>query len=79
MFSYFCFKTYFNSEYEFSESRIKYYLEESRKHIDDVVFDVDDYLEDLVKSVCVVVKEGLDYILLHIILPNYQTIYNIVC
>lgn len=75
VFAYFCFKTYFNSEYEFSESRIKYYLEESRKHIDDVVFDIDDYLEDLVKSVCVVVKEGLDYTFSHRSFQEYFAAY----
>ena len=65
IFSYFCFKTYFNSQYEFSESAIKKYIGYAKEQFSNISFKVDDYLDDLVKSVCMIVKDGLEYTFSH--------------
>ena len=65
IFSYFCFKTYFNSMYEFSESSVREYLVKSKKQFPSIEFSIEDFLEDLIKSVCVLVKDGLTYTFSH--------------
>lgn len=65
VFSYFCFKTYFNNLYEFSESDVRTYLGYARERFDNISFRVDDFLNDLVKSVCMLVKDGLIYTFSH--------------
>ena len=61
VFSYICFKSYFKDEYEFTESKIRSYIEMAKKKFDNLNFSTDDYLEDLTSSVCMLVKEGLSY------------------
>jgi hypothetical protein len=62
IFSYFCFKTYFNSEYEFTENKIMEYLNlAKKKELIKDTFDSVDYLKDLTSSVCMLVHEGLNY------------------
>ena len=61
IFAYFCFKTYFSSEYQFSEPTLRRRIEEGAKKFPKIQFDVDNYIEDLVQSVCMMVKEGLIY------------------
>lgn len=65
IFSYFCFKTYFNSTYEFTENSVREYLGKAKKKFPNIEFSVDDFLEDLIKSVCVLVKDGLIYTFSH--------------
>lgn len=65
IFSYFCFKSYFNSQYEFSESSIKKYIGYAKEQFGNISFNIDDYLDDLVKSVCMIVKDGLMYTFSH--------------
>lgn len=61
VFSYICFKSYFRCEYELSELKLREYISESKQKFSNLHFSVDDYLEDLVRSVCMMVKEGLYY------------------
>lgn len=61
VFSYICFKSYFSHEYEFSESKIRGYIEKAKQKFNNLQFSIDDYLEDLTLSVCMLVKEGLTY------------------
>ena len=62
VFSYICFKSYFNGEYEFSETRLHELINGAKeKFKDKFCFNVDDFQEDLVHSVCMLVKEGLEY------------------
>lgn len=62
IFSYFCFKSYFKSQYQFSEDQILKYLSEAQyKNIIKSTFSSDAYLNDLVDSVCMLVHEGLNY------------------
>lgn len=61
IFSYICFKSYFNDEYEFSEHNLRKYIQQAKKKYPSFVFTVDDFIEDLTLSVCMLVKEGLVY------------------
>lgn len=61
IFSYICFKTYFASEFEFREYRLREYINDAREKFKDIKFNIDDYLEDLIVSVCMIVKDGLIY------------------
>ncbi|MCH5343013.1 MAG: hypothetical protein J1E64_03160 [Acetatifactor sp.] len=66
LFSYLCFKSYFNGEYSFSESRLLKYIEEAKiKHIIQAEYSTEEYLEDLTVSVCVLLQEGLNYYFTH--------------
>lgn len=65
IFSYFCFKSYFNGEYEFTEPRVRKLLNIAKDKFPTIVFDVDAYLEDLLISVCMVKKDGLKYCFTH--------------
>lgn len=62
VFSYFCFRTFFKSQYEFTE---KSALENISKAKEKVYFYGDfresDYLKDMTKAVCMLVHEGLNY------------------
>lgn len=61
VFSHICFKSYFKSQYEFSELELREYILKGKQKFLNLQFSVDDYLEDLVLSVCMLVKEGLNY------------------
>ena len=65
-FSHFCFKSFFNSDYEFTESKVIEYIEKTRKKgLISKDFESEAYLEDLTKSVCMLVHEGLNYVFSH--------------
>lgn len=61
IFSYICFKTYFASEFEFHEHKLYEYIEAAKEKTQKVSFNTNDYLEDLIVSVCMIVKDGLTY------------------
>lgn len=61
IFSYLCFKSYFNDEYEFSEHQLRKYISKAIEKYPSIKFNIDDYIEDLTQSVCMLVKEGLIY------------------
>lgn len=61
IFAYICFKSYFSDEFEFSEVKLRSYIQKSKEKFDKIRFDIDDYQEDLTLSVCMLVKEGLSY------------------
>lgn len=61
IFSYLCFKSYFNDEYEFSEHQLRKYISKAIEKHPSIKFNIDDYIEDLTQSVCMLVKEGLIY------------------
>lgn len=61
IFAYICFKSYFSSEYEFSEPRIREYISMAKEKFEQYSFSVEDFLEDLTSSVCMIVKDGLTY------------------
>ncbi|MGN1168146.1 MAG: NACHT domain-containing protein, partial [Lachnospiraceae bacterium] len=62
VFSYFCFKSFFNSDYKFSENKVLEYIGLARKkEIIETNFNSMDYLTDLTNSVCMLIHEGLEY------------------
>ncbi|MFJ8458692.1 NACHT domain-containing protein [Lysinibacillus xylanilyticus] len=66
VFAHFCFKTYIDSIYSFNRDNILHYLKESRDKIGcEIEFTEDEFLEDLMNSVCMITLEGLDYIFSH--------------
>lgn len=75
IFSYFCFKSYFKGDYQFTESSVRKYILLAKEKFDTMEFEVDDYLEDLIKSVCMLVKEGLGYVFSHRSFQEYFAAY----
>lgn len=65
IFSHICFKSYFRNQYDFSESEIREYILDAKKKFDTISFSIDDFLEDLTLSVCMLVKDGLKYTFSH--------------
>jgi len=65
VFSYICFKSYFSSEYEFTELRIREYISMAKEKYSTFRFTVDEFLDDLISSVCMIVKDGLNYHFAH--------------
>lgn len=61
VFAYICFKSYFNEEFQFSESRLRVYIQQAREKFDRFNFTIENFQEDLTQSVCMLVKEGVDY------------------
>lgn len=65
IFAYICFKTYFNNEYGFSEYQIRSYIEQAKSKFSRMNFTVNDYMQDLILSVCMLIKDGLSYRFVH--------------
>lgn len=65
VFAYICFKSYFSSEFEFSETRLRKYIQLAKEKYSNLQFSVDDFQEDLILSVCMLVKDGLNYRFTH--------------
>ncbi len=62
VFSYFCFRTFFKNEFEFSEKTVLENIERAKeKVLPYLEFKSDDYLDDMNKAVCMLVHEGLNY------------------
>lgn len=65
VFSYICFKSYFSGDIQFSEAKLRDYIQQAKNKFSRLQFTVDDFQEDLIQSVCMIVKEGLDYRFTH--------------
>lgn len=65
VFSYICFKSYFKGDYEFSEFSLYQYIQEAKDKFENIFFNVNDFQEDLTLSVCMLVKDGLNYRFAH--------------
>ena len=65
IFAYICFKSYFAGEFEFSESRLRGYIQSAKEKFTSLQFSVDDFQENLTLSVCMLIKDGLDYRFAH--------------
>ena len=71
VFSYICFKSYFHSKFQFSETELRSYIKEAKEKFDSFTFDVKDFQEDLTQSVCMLVKEGIEYRFSHRLFQEY--------
>lgn len=65
IFAYFCFKSYFASDFEFTEGLLHEYLLDAKKKFENISFKIEDFQEDLTQSVCMLVKEGITYRFTH--------------
>ena len=61
VFAYICFKSYFSSQYEFTELSLREYIQKASEKFSNIKFGTDEFKEDLIKSVCMMVKDGLKY------------------
>lgn len=62
VFSYFCFRSFFKNQYEFTEQSVLENISRAKEKMKIVAeFAENDYLEDMTKAVCVLVHEGLNY------------------
>lgn len=62
VFSYFCFRTFFKNQFEFSEKTVLENIERAKeKVLPYEEFKSTDYLDDMNKVVCMLVHEGLNY------------------
>ena len=65
IFAYFCFKSYFAGDTEFTEVNLREYLEMCKEKFPNISFQTEDFLTDLTQSVCMLVKEGINYRFTH--------------
>ncbi len=65
IFSYICFLSYFESVYEFTDVSLNRYLEKAKKKYPDIIFNTEDFEEDLLQHVCMLIKDGLLYRFTH--------------
>lgn len=70
-FSNFCFITYFQGKMEFSYDELTLFLKKSK--INNLEFDIEAIIDDLVNSICVIYKEGLNYRFTHRSFQEYFT------
>lgn len=72
VFSYFCFQSFFNSDYKFSEYKALSYIGRAKeKGIIKTDFDSIDFLHDLTNSVCMLIPDGLEYKFSHRLFQEY--------
>lgn len=65
VFSYFCFISYFEGEYQFAEPRLRELLQRAKDKFKSISFSIDDFIEDLLVAVCMLKKDGLVYCFTH--------------
>jgi predicted NACHT family NTPase len=65
IFSYICFISYIQKEYEFTDVTLLDYLRKAQDKFQDILFDTNDYQQDLLQHVCMLVKDGLSYRFVH--------------
>lgn len=62
VFSYFCFRSFFKNQYEFTEKGVLENIARAKEKVCPFGnFKESDYLDDMTKAVCVLVHEGLNY------------------
>lgn len=62
VFSYFCFRSFFKNQYEFTEKSALENIQKAKEKVYSYgSFNESDYLEDMTKAVCMLVHEGLNY------------------
>lgn len=61
VFSYICFKSYFQDVFEFTDVNLLNYINNAKEKFQDIMFIPVDFQEDLVQHVCMLIKDGLVY------------------
>jgi len=62
--SFFCLTSYFDEKYEFNEAEMLEYIRKGLK-IENASIDPEKFSQDLLESVCILQREGLDYVFSH--------------
>lgn len=75
----FCFQTYFKEMYEFSETKIIYYIKDSLQKLGFSNVKATDYLADLRNVVCMIIKDGEIYRFSHRSFQAYFAAYYTAC
>ena len=66
VFAYFCFDGYIKNEFAFSREELRDKLARiSKNHFKEKPFNIDDYIQDLIVTVCVIYQEGIKYKFTH--------------
>lgn len=66
MFSYFCFRSFFKNQYEFTETTVLENISKAKEKVcQSEMFDTRSYLNDLTKAVCVLIHEGFNFKFTH--------------
>ena len=68
----FCFQSYFNEKYEFTKEEVLDYLQKSLDKLEIFNIKPNDYLEDLRKAICIIIKDGDIYRFSH---RSFQTYF----
>lgn len=72
IFTRFCFNTFINNEIEFSQHKLREYINKSIKGLDFKI-NIEDYIYDLMNAVCVLQLDGLNYTFTHRSFQEYFT------
>lgn len=72
IFASFCFATYFREKYEFGKEELLKFLSQSIAKGTDKKISPEDYLQDLMDEVCLLIRDGLTYRFVH---RNFQTYF----
>ncbi|MEN3792583.1 NACHT domain-containing protein [Fulvimarina sp. MAC3] len=77
--SYFCLRTYFDEKIEFSPMTLRDYLQEVKKIENDdfSIFNIDDFIKDIMENVCLLKKDGIDFTFVHRKFQEYFAAYCI--
>lgn len=75
VFSYICFQSYFADEFDFTDATLNEYIEKAKKKVQGISFQNADFRDDLTKSVCMLVKDGLSYHFSHRSFQDYFAAY----
>lgn len=71
VFSYFCFVTYYNGKIEFTYDELVEFLNKSK--LKNAEFEIAFFVDDLINSICVLYKDGLNYRFTHRSFQEYFT------
>jgi hypothetical protein len=73
-FSLFCLVSYYDQVFEFSEGAIREYIEKGLK-IEGAELNIEDFLKDLTESICILQKDGVNYVFSHRSFQEYFCAY----
>ena len=72
----FCYRSYFNDEYSFSETKLIDNIN-MVKGVAEIPFDAHNYKDDLVSITCMLILDGLEYVFIHRSFQEYYAAYYV--
>lgn len=73
--SYFCLISYYDEKYEFNEDDLRAYVKKGIK-IDNANVPVDDFIRDLLESICILQRDGIQRVFSH---RTFQEFFSALC